>query len=114
MARMIGALHSVTGLGLLWVGYLSATERLPRNGLVGMRTRATMASDDAWFAAHRAGAWSLLIAGLILFGVGVWLVFVGPSDATTTAAAMSSAVLIIVVVVIGGLQADRVARGTSE
>lgn len=73
-----------------------------------------MASDAAWFAAHRAAARSVLIAGLILFGVGLWLLFTGPSDETTTAVAVSSAVLIIVVVVIGGLQADRVARGTSE
>ena len=53
-----------------------------------------------------AAAWSVLIAGLILFGVGLWLLFTAPSDATTTAAVMSSAVLLIVVVVIGGLQAD--------
>lgn len=114
MARVIGALHSVTGLGLLWVGYLSATERLRRNGLVGMRTKATMASDAAWFTAQRASAWSVLTAGLILFGVGIWLLFTGPSDATTTAAVVSSALLVVLVVVIGGLQADWVARGTSE
>lgn len=114
MARMTGVLQSAIGLALLWVGCLSATERLRRNGLVGMRTKATMANDAAWFAAHRASAWSILTAGLILFGVGLWLLFTGPSHATTKTAVVSSALLIVVVVVIGGLQADRVARGISE
>ncbi len=73
MGKLTGPLFSVIGLGMLWLAYLSATERLKRNGTVGMRTKATMASDAAWYAAHRASAWSVAVAGLIFVCVGIWL-----------------------------------------
>lgn len=41
---------------------------IPRNGIYGVRTRAAMASDAAWYAVNRSG-------GIVLIGASaVWLV----------------------------------------
>ena len=96
---------------MLWLAYLSATERLKRNGTVGMRTRATLASDAAWYAAHRSSAWSVAVAGLIFLCVGIWLLAIQPDEAGARTAVLGSAMAVLVVIVIGGIQADRVAKG---
>jgi uncharacterized membrane protein len=41
---------------------------IPRNGLYGVRTRETMASDAAWYAGNRIGGIALIAASAI------WLV----------------------------------------
>lgn len=111
MGKLTGPLFSVIGVGSLWIAYLCATERLKRNGSVGMRTKATMASDAAWYAAHRASAWSIAVAGLIFLAVGIWLLVTRPDDAGARTAVLGSAIAVLVVIVIGGVQADRVAKG---
>ena len=92
---------------------LCTSERLKRNSIVGMRTSATMASDAAWFAAHRVSAWSIALAGVVFLAVGVWLVAVRPGDAAVSGVVLGSAAVVLVVILIGGLQADRVARGVA-
>jgi hypothetical protein len=111
MGKLMGPLFSVIGVGMLWLAYLSATERLKRNGTVGMRTKATMASHAAWYAAHRASAWSVASEGLIFLGVGIWLLVTQPDETGARTAVLGSAIAILVVIVIGGIQADRVAKG---
>lgn len=39
---------------LVWVNWRAASGRLPRNPKTGLRTAATMSSDTAWVAGHRA------------------------------------------------------------
>lgn len=46
---MVGAL-------LWWLAQVGQTGKLPRNGVVGIRTASTMQSDAAWEAGHRAAA----------------------------------------------------------
>ena len=111
MWKVIGPLYSILSLNLFVVAYLSATDRLKRNKLVGMRTKATMASDAAWYAAHRASAWSIAVAGVVVLGTGGWLLAVRPGDDEGTRAVFGSAIAVLVVVVIGGLQAQRAAKG---
>lgn len=75
-------LATAIGLGLLLiaagailgvVAYRSHRGTLPRNWIVGIRTTTTLASDEAWNAAHRAGAralsvgaWGALLTGAVL------------------------------------------------
>lgn len=63
-AFILGLLLVGSGLVLLWVGWLGGQGRLTRQNIAGIRTRATLASDEAWNAAHRAGAPWLLAGGV--------------------------------------------------
>lgn len=47
---------------------MGAEGRLPRNNSIGLKTRHTMTSDDAWLAAHREASPTLQ-----LFGITGWL-----------------------------------------
>lgn len=42
------------GLVVWMVARAAASGRITRNGVIGIRTRATQASDEAWQAAHAA------------------------------------------------------------
>lgn len=60
-----------SGIPMLWMARAAASGRLGRNAIAGIRTRATLASDAAWLAAHqraeglmRAAAWCTIAAGL--------------------------------------------------
>jgi uncharacterized membrane protein len=89
------------------------TERLSRNALVGMRTNATMASDAAWKASHRASAWSVALAGVVLLGAGLWLVTGGQPASGDRTLRNGTLLAVLVVVVVGGFHADRVAKDLS-
>jgi len=53
-----------SGVILVVVGLMAATERLPRNLFAGIRIPSTLRSDEAWMAGHRAAASALTTAGL--------------------------------------------------
>jgi uncharacterized membrane protein len=85
----LGMLLIVTGALLAVVAYRSRRGVLPRNWIVGIRTTATLSSDEAWDVAHRAGAgalsigaWGTLVAGGFLLlrpsnGLGLTLITIG-------------------------------------
>ncbi|GAB3044192.1 SdpI family protein [Sediminivirga luteola] len=52
-----------SGVLLLWIAEAAANGRLRRNQLAGIRTAATLASDEAWLAAHRRARPSTRWAG---------------------------------------------------
>lgn len=112
--QITGPLFSIIGAGFLWLAWLMQHERLPRNGLVGMRTKATTASDVAWNAAHRASAWSVAVAGVILLAAGLWLLLARQPASIDRNVVLGTCIAILVVIVVGGVQADRVAKGTTS
>lgn len=112
--QITGPLFGIIGAGFLWLAWLMQNERLPRNGLVGMRTKATMASDAAWNASHRASAWSVALTGVILLAAGVWLWLARQSASDHGDVVLGTCIAIVVVIVVGGIQADRVAKGTTS
>lgn len=59
---------SLVFLGTAWT---IRTGMLERNGVVGIRTRATKVSDQAWAAGHRAAYGALRMTGWLCLGVGV-------------------------------------------
>ncbi len=56
-----------------------ASGELPRNNAVGIKTKHTQASDEAWLAGHEAAAATVKRAGLagwaVLLGVSVLCIF---------------------------------------
>lgn len=63
LAAIGSLLTAATAIGLV-----------PRNGLVGVRTSATMRSDRSWEMAHRAARWWLLgaAAGMAVVALETW------------------------------------------
>ena len=53
---LVGLLLIVAGAAMLWTAWTGSQRRLGRNWFVGIRTRATMRSDEAWAAAHEEAA----------------------------------------------------------
>ena len=67
----------LAGLGLIWLAVASWQERLPRNGLAGVRTPATMRSDQAFKVANKVAA-PLTAAGGAVLAIAGMLVAVLP------------------------------------
>lgn len=62
----------------LAIARMGASGTLRRNGLVGVRTAATMQSDAAWYAAHRAiapvlriCAWAQIAGAALVLALGL-------------------------------------------
>lgn len=69
----------LAGLGLIWLAVASWQERLPRNGLAGVRTRATMRSDQAFKVANKVAA-PLTAAGGVVLALGGLLTVLLPTS----------------------------------
>ena len=93
LALVLGCALLVTAVALLTVAVLGARGRLRRNPWVGVRTRRTLASDEAFAIANRVGAAPLGAAGAVALLGGVVVLVGGPAAATWT----------VLVVVVAGL-----------
>ena len=93
----------VAGLLLMMLGVFAWFRILPRNRFAGMRTKATLASDDAWVASQHASAWSMVLAGAVTFAAGIAM----------PTLLLPYAVVVVAIAVIGGIQANGVARRTA-
>ncbi len=105
-AVMIGA-----GVLVIWVAVRAADGRLSRNPLAGVRTRATMASDEAWLAGHQAARNLTVAGGAVSVLAGVLLLF-RPSNALGFAVLMVASGLLVALVIGGGYVGDRAAKET--
>ncbi|MDF1705848.1 MAG: SdpI family protein [Aeromicrobium sp.] len=117
MEALILPAASLVSVALLlgWCAGASRAGTLERNALIGIRTRATMASDAAWAAGHhaaepalRAAAWACGAAGL----VGTVLAIVGTWLAGVAVGAGYGALLVMLV--LATARASRAARATSS
>jgi uncharacterized membrane protein len=70
---MVVALGLVTVAGILFVvlGWLAWLEKLPPNGVAGIRTRYTRASAENWYKTHHAAGPMLIFGGVAATMVGV-------------------------------------------
>ncbi len=71
----------VGGIALVVLGATAGAAKLTRQSVVGLRTKATLASDEAWEAAHKAAANWVIGAGAVLIVGGVVVILV---DSETT------------------------------
>ena len=87
------------GIALVVLGVLGRTGKLTRQSIVGLRTKATLASDEAWNAAHEAAADWVVGAGAIL-AVGGVLVILTDSETTGDVVALVATALMLIPLVI--------------
>lgn len=118
---MLGVLAFVllaSGLLIIWVATVTASGRLGRNALAGIRTASTLASDEAWLAAHRRAKRPTILAGLLL-RVGALLVLAPMAlDALTVSAmavgVIAACVLVLACGIYGAVVGSAAARAATE
>lgn len=118
----MGLLGGVSLVGcavlLWWATAAAAAGRLPRNASIGIRTRATTASDAAWVAGHRAALSPARAVAIVsgLLGVAMAATSVVAGTADPGAAVITLFVLgygvMGVGTVVAARTAERGARGT--
>ncbi|MGH2610880.1 MAG: SdpI family protein [Tepidiformaceae bacterium] len=97
VAMLVATLASLT---LLTVGLMGLLGRLPRNHFAGIRTRATLASDEAWQEAHRIGSAPVIFAAVAALAIGLALLPFVLAGAVGDRLAL--AILIVQVVLLAG------------
>ena len=110
---ILSALLVVLGAALLFIGWRGLRGQLPPNRYVGVRTPATLRSEEAFELGNRAAAPAMLAGGAIAVLAGVSEPLLGT---------MFSAVLVAVLgiagafalMVIGGVFGDRAAEALPE
>ena len=106
---------TLASLSAMVVGLMGLLGRLPRNHFAGVRTAATLASDEAWAEAHRVGSAPMIFGAVAAVMAGLaFTPFVlageiGTGVAATTAVAQ--ALLLGTGAVVSWVMADRAARG---
>ncbi|MBC9943116.1 SdpI family protein [Leucobacter sp. cx-328] len=84
----VGLLLVASGFLLFWLARRGASGALKRNQFAGIRTSATLASDAAWFAAHKAsekqtriGGYGGIVGGLGALAAGAMSAARAPQEA---------------------------------
>ncbi len=75
--ELVALVPLVVGVGIGVVGVLGWLERLPRNRFGGVRTPATLRSDDAFRIANKVAGLPIAVAGLVGVVGGVLGFFAG-------------------------------------
>ncbi|MTB87881.1 SdpI family protein [Aeromicrobium senzhongii] len=113
VARLVLSVVMLATAALLWwMARAAAGGRLRRNAIAGIRTASTMASDEAWLAAHRRAERPTLAAAGVAFLVGLAPALPVGDDALF-AVVMVGSVAILALVVHGAVVGGRAARATS-
>ena len=97
------------GVAIAVAGAMARAERLSRQALVGIRTRATMASDDAWYAAQSAGADWVVFGGIIM-AIGGLLTLLMESDDAAGVVSLATVAIALIPIAIGGIRGQAAAR----
>lgn len=71
VAVPVGMLMVIAGLAVITVAVRTADGRLGRGRAAGIRTAATMASDEAWLAAHQKGERGTKLGGVLFILAGL-------------------------------------------
>ncbi|WP_191089361.1 SdpI family protein [Microbacterium radiodurans] len=98
-----------SGILLIWMANATASGRLGRNGLAGIRIPSTMASDEAWLLAHRRAKRPTLLAGYASIVVGL-AAMLPVSPAVLGAIVIGGSILMLVLVLYGARVGARAAN----
>ncbi|GAA3532714.1 hypothetical protein AFL01nite_19300 [Aeromicrobium flavum] len=113
LARVVlSAVMLGTGSLLWWMARAAASGRLKRNAYAGIRTGSTMASDEAWLAAHQRAEHPTIRAAVCAFLAGLAPVLpIGEN--VLLAVVLVGAALILGFVIHGAIVGGRAARAAS-
>lgn len=109
----LGPFLMLVGALVSYVGVRAMRGDLERNRLLGIRTNATLASDAAWQAAHRAGGPWLIAAGAGALVPGAITLF-RPSNDTVALSTMVGMGLMVALVAVASLAANSAADDVSD
>ena len=72
---LLAVVMVVSGCLMIWMALAAASGRLKRNAIAGIRTSVTMASDEAWLAAHSRAKQATIWGGIagVVAGLGALL-----------------------------------------
>jgi hypothetical protein len=98
---VLAAVLIVAGAAVVVVGVLAATQRLPRNRVIGVRTGWTMARVDSFRRANRVAAPAFLAAGAVGVAAGV-VGLLAPTTAAAVTLVVVGAVGLVVLLGVGG------------
>jgi uncharacterized membrane protein len=105
---MVGAVVVVVlGGAVVVAGLLGALGRLPRNRLVGVRTPATLRSDEAFLIGNRVAAPAIVLGGVAAMAGGIAGLFL--SKAAADGAVLAGVLAMGVLAIVGGIQGSRAA-----
>lgn len=106
----------VLGATLVVVALATANGTIARNGLIGIRTRKTRASDEAWMAAHVAAKPASLLSAVIAFIAGVLVLVLAialDSNVPAAVVAVVGMVAVLALVIVAAVQAQRAATAAA-
>ena len=105
---LVGAVLTCAALVLLATAWMSWQGRIRRNRFVGIRTRRTLTSDAAWYAANRAAAPALFVSGVLLL-LGSVLGAVLPGETTRTVVQICGVAACVLLALLGLVVGQRAA-----
>jgi len=105
---------AVGGSIVVAVGRAAQRGMLSPNAWAGIRTPATTASTEAWYAAHQAGGRWIAIGGWIIAIGGVILLLVRPDDTDAARIALFTVGVGAAVVVYGGFLGHQAAEDLAD
>lgn len=107
---LVGLLLIVGGAAMLWTAWNGSQRRLRRNWFVGIRSRATLRSDEAWAAAHEEAAGPLGVGAGFTALAGLAVLVSGLDDPIGLTAVLIGAGICVVSVLVGARKGIAAAR----
>ncbi|MBN9212793.1 MAG: hypothetical protein BGO45_09780 [Microbacterium sp. 71-36] len=101
----------LAGLLVQWAAYRAARGTLPLNFRIGIRTSATLRSEDAWRTGHAAAAIPISVGGVGLIVAAAAALFLGEQ---AIVAAMFGCAWIVVWLIVASTVAGKAAATVGE
>ncbi|NOJ60914.1 SdpI family protein [Arthrobacter sp. 260] len=108
-------------MGLVFgcTGAMLNSGRITRNNAIGLRTRATLSSDEAWERGHKAGVLWVAVSAIgavtaaVLGLIALFVTGFEPNEPTNAVVILSGMLAIIGPLIAAGIAADRAAKKVS-
>lgn len=100
------------GVLMLWLARATASGRVGRNQIAGIRTAATLQSDEAWLAGHRAAERHTRIGGWCAIATSLAALLPVPLAAVAIVI-LAGAVAMVALTLRGSVLAGRAARAVT-